>query len=254
MAEEQTPKENTKPSLAQEKRASPTLGDRIAATTMAIGTLAKDARNQHGGYNYVSVDDYYEGVAKVAASNGLSWIVREIESGDPTPTGAKGSLVVKFTYAVDLYFDDGAVSDIWRTSIFHPFAGAQTSGSAMSYADKMFMRSTFKVQTGEGDADAAAFIDDGKPVGLPPVIGIASPALPSAAPAAPEWGAEESKATLDMVATFITTAKTEPELVAFWNKNIPLWNRFEKGDKKGYMEVLNSFKTRKSQLKEASNG
>ena len=37
----------------------------------------------------------------------------------------------------------------------HPIQGAQTAGSALSYADKLFMRSAFKVVTGESDADAS---------------------------------------------------------------------------------------------------
>jgi hypothetical protein len=54
-----------------------------------------------------------------------------------------------------MFHGTGEVVPVYdRISIFHPLQGAQTSGSAASYAEKLFMRKAFKVVTGEKDADA----------------------------------------------------------------------------------------------------
>ena len=67
------------------------------------------------------------------------------------------------TYLFRLYDIDDAVFDLNGTplvgmaaaemSILHPLQGAQTTGSAASYAEKIFLRTLFKIVTGEPDAD-----------------------------------------------------------------------------------------------------
>lgn len=117
--------------------------------------LRKESVNKHGGYNYVSIDEYYENIARIALDHGLNWHLSETASALEQVETAKGfTYVVKTTYSVSIMHEDG---DYWpdytQITVWHPLQGAQTAGSSLSYADKCFMRSIFKIATGEGDAD-----------------------------------------------------------------------------------------------------
>ncbi len=126
----------------------------VVKTAREVPQLGKADRNAFAKYSYVSIDKYYEVVAKIAASNGLIWQPREIEHEVLSGVGKDGA--IKAVYAFDLYHEDGEARDNYAIfTIIHPIQGAQTAGSAMAYAEKLFMRSCFKVQTGEQDADAS---------------------------------------------------------------------------------------------------
>lgn len=111
--------------------------------------LAKADENRHGKYHYVSIDAYYEAIPSLAIAQGLAWMVRE------TRAEVVSEKAIHFSYAFDVFHKSGAcVMGMSELSILHPIQGAQTAGSAASYAEKLFMRTTFKVVTGEEDADA----------------------------------------------------------------------------------------------------
>lgn len=119
----------------------------IQAVIIALPKLEKTERNNHANYSYASIDDFYEIVAKTAAKKGLNWVGREIAHEIKGETAA-------VTFSFRLYFKDGSViDDFFQITIYHPLRGPQMSGSVASYADKVFMRQTYKVQTGEPDAD-----------------------------------------------------------------------------------------------------
>lgn len=121
----------------------------LLKTADEVGVLFKNKENKHSKYDYVAIDDFYEIVATKARSNGLSWKLVE-ENYEWF-----GEKVFVPTYKVDLIHESGiTISDFSRITVPHPLQGAQTSGSAISYAEKMFMRMAFKVVTGEEDADA----------------------------------------------------------------------------------------------------
>jgi len=123
----------------------------VIDTSLAIGQLGKDETNVFGKYKYVPIDKYYEMVAKVALEHDLTWTCKEVQAR--IEDGEK--FVLKFTFMFTLIHRSGVVvpaADI--ISIYHQFQGAQTAGSAASYAEKLFMRKLFKVVTGEEDADA----------------------------------------------------------------------------------------------------
>lgn len=126
----------------------------ILQTQSAISALPKTERNNYGNYNYATIDQYYEDVASCARKNGLTWVVSEEE----IVVGRESTL---HRYVVELQYKDGTTyPEYARLSVLHPLMGAQATGSAMSYAEKVFMRMVFKVPTGEFDADAT----DGKNV------------------------------------------------------------------------------------------
>lgn len=131
--------------------------DKIIRVSQSIGSLDKSERNPHAKYNYVPIDDFYKEVARKANAIGLSWAVREVDcvTAGSTPTRNGNQPVFRFYYEFDMFDNEGnSVPSFSKLSILHPLQGPQTSGSAMSYAEKLMMRTTFKVVTGEKDADA----------------------------------------------------------------------------------------------------
>jgi hypothetical protein len=137
------------------------VAEALAQTAEEVEPLFKGSENHFQNYKYVSIDDYYLQVPKHALRHGLTWTLREVDTGTFRMVGKKGEeTAMRFTYAVDLVHVEGHyVKEYDRITVYHPAQGAQTSGSARSYADKMFMRSAFKIATGEvelrePDADA----------------------------------------------------------------------------------------------------
>lgn len=124
----------------------------IVTAARAMPVLAKTDTNQYGGFSYVPIDRYYEVVAPVLFDHGLAFSVGEIEKPDLLGAG-KGATVVFHYECVLMHISGESIRS--RISIPHPWQGAQTSGSAMSYAAKCFLRSTFALVTGEQDADAS---------------------------------------------------------------------------------------------------
>ena len=118
-----------------------------------IGVMAKDEKNQYGGWKYAGIDQYYEKVAPIALANGIHWVVnldnyQRIRSLD----GEKEVYLIDVS--VDLYYSDGTVIIGYQHfPMESPLMGAHTTGSVVSYADKVFMRSVFKIASGEGDAE-----------------------------------------------------------------------------------------------------
>ena len=129
------------------------IAEAVLAVQMSLGTLGKEDRNQFQNYNFVSIDKYYEVVARAATQQGLSWFCQETSSEIVNFGKDKGA--IRFEFAFTMFHVSGQVVPCYdRISIYHPLQGAQTSGSAASYAEKLFMRKAFKVVTGEDDADA----------------------------------------------------------------------------------------------------
>lgn len=122
----------------------------ILAATSEMPVLHKGNFNPHAKYNYVSIDDYYSKVVPIMLKYGLSMNLSE--------TGPAFMLTDKtmlFNFSITLSHADGG-SIVSTMSVPHNMQGAQTSGSAQSYAVKCFLRSTFGLVTGEFDADAFA--------------------------------------------------------------------------------------------------
>ena len=117
-------------------------------------SLKQDSENKHGGYNYVSIDTYYEKVSKVATEAGVVWRTREL-TFDLVPNQGKGKdrTYVQSKFAFDVYYGSSSIEDYMSVTVFSPYDGPQTTGQLFSYADKVFMRVAFCVSTGEKDAD-----------------------------------------------------------------------------------------------------
>jgi hypothetical protein len=235
----------------------------ILKTINQVPSLKKADRNKHGGYNYVSIDDYYKEVATIAAANGIHWHPKEIQAPELHIISMKqAQTVAAFRYSFTISHGEESVQNYFTCTIYHPFQGAQTSGSAMSYAEKLFMRTVFKVQTGEGDADASS-IDTGlndSPSDLLGDFGFTAPkavikaaAMPQPKKAEGEWTDEQSFALVSLVKSFIDICKDEESLTEFWVKNNPQFDKMKPHDAESYMQVLNMFKAHKAVLKGSQN-
>ena len=221
----------------------------VIKTRQDVGTLGKGTLNPHGNYKYVSIDRYYETVADAASKNGLMWIIREEEIALNTNIGKTGVLQSK--YMIDMYHESGEVIEAFSVlSILHPIQGAQTIGSAMSYVDKVFMRQTFAVATGEKDIDADATnpgafdLDPPKPAPKPVAKPVEKPVdLPGEEG---DWNMVEQ-----IFIQFIPTAKTYDELKEFWNadSNTNALNHLKAGSPDQYARVVEAFKVRAKELK-----
>ncbi len=239
-------------------------------TQRECGRLAKGDFNAHGKYNFVSIDDYYEKVATIAAANGLTWIARCTEV---VPIGEKA---VKFTYSFSIMHASGAVLvDAFQHPILHPLQGAQTAGSALSYIDKAFMRHAFRVVTGEKDADSTPNTSDDwdlspapkapasssaavpPPEALRQVIHEPLPGDPDKTPTLKTPDPSTPPAQLDIIeevlVRFAPTAATAPALMGFWNKNTAAINALKGLAPDRYDRVLSAFTARRKQIEAAAN-
>lgn len=124
------------------------LAKSIVALALEIEPLKKESRNDDAKFNFVSIDEYYAKVARLAMQRGIYWAMSELHA---EPNGE----YIYTTYNVELYDTEHNLADesFCTLSVAHPFQGAQTSGSSLSYAEKAFMRTAFKIVTGEPDGD-----------------------------------------------------------------------------------------------------
>ena len=125
----------------------------LFAAAKNMPSLRKGDKNAHGGYSYVSIDDFYEKAATVVRDAGLLWIPREVHREVRTEL-RYGSVAT--TYSANLIcLANGQVwENFFTATVQHPLSGAQDAGSSLSYFEKLFLRHVFKVVTGEPDADA----------------------------------------------------------------------------------------------------
>jgi len=132
------------------------ISEAISKVMGGIDKLAKDNKNAHGGYNFVSVDDFIELVNPLCADAGLIIVQDEGETkliDTKTSTGKESTTLLQ-EYRFYLCHASGVVWDkpITRRLLIQ-ITGPQTFGAAQSYALKTFMRSLFQIPTGDKDGD-----------------------------------------------------------------------------------------------------
>jgi len=121
-----------------------------------VKRLVHDQSNDFANYRYVSIDAYYEAVRPMLNKAGIMIIPNE-EDAAISPDGK--TFKVKFSFHI--MHKDGEVWEMpIRRTVYLGYSGAQSCGSALSYAEKFVMRTLFKIPTGEYDPAA----DDGGPV------------------------------------------------------------------------------------------
>lgn len=259
-------------------RMTPNIAAAMIKISQAVPQLGKADRNAFAKYNYVSIDKYYDTIAKLSAANGISWQASEVRSSVEPDLGKDGAL--RITYSFSLYHESGdAIEEFAFFTIIHPIQGAQTAGSALSYAEKLFMRSAFKVVTGEADADASDPEDlriKEKAKEQPAVkevlkafpdaeITDVRPKSANAPDPSPEvevteridedgfnvfkHDATDFNTIAKIFARVVPTAAGEDELKRFWRNNVGIIERMEKEAPKLHAKVKDEFTKRRAALK-----
>lgn len=216
----------------------------IIEVTKRVGTLGKAAFNPHGQYKYVSIDKYYEAVGSAAADVGLTWLLVQDKFEIHPSVGKSG--MIEVGYRVNLFHESGEqIIDFSYTSVIHPIQGAQTVGSAMSYADKVFQRQLFKVATGEEDADSTNSADLGNLQGRLnksdfPLGNELEKTFPSKVE-----GYDTLEATFT---TFIPDCPNLKELMRFYHENEKAIQEMKQNAPDRHKKVMAAFTTRKQEL------
>ena len=137
----------------------------IMATMEAV---KKTTRNQHGGYMFSSTDDIYAALSRKMGELGLACFSLEdhepeIQRVETTGTDKQGNPIAKiqqwgkFTFSFVLATEDATWSDPRsRRTLFLQITGPQTFQAAQSFAEKAYLRSLFKIPSGDMDLDGLA--------------------------------------------------------------------------------------------------
>lgn len=139
----------------------PEIAKALIQVMKGIPRLTKGELNTHGRYNFASIDDFLEATRDLLAEAGLIIVQQEekVEIREQPGMGGRGDgdfskgvrawVVIEFSFW--LIHESGIVWDyrMMRTGIVNAAMGSQALGAAQSYALKQFMRSLFKIATGD---------------------------------------------------------------------------------------------------------
>ena len=145
----------------------PEIAKAVVKVMGEVKKLGKDDTNKHGGYKYVSVDQFFDQVGKLMAEAGIFVLVHEADSNiDVRETTdsygkQKASAWLSTAYDVFLVHESGVMHGPLRRHQQVSATGPQSYGASEAYVEKYFLRNLFKIPTGEADADADA--QDGLP-------------------------------------------------------------------------------------------
>ena len=121
-----------------------------------LEAVKKSNRNQHGNYMFASTDDIYAALTRKMGEVGLLCLVLEEKDVEIVRVEKEGktSQWGKFVFAFVLATKDATWTDPRnRRSLFIQITGPQTFQAANSYAEKSYLKSLFKLPTGDMDLD-----------------------------------------------------------------------------------------------------
>ena len=139
----------------------PEIAKAVIAVKKEIKALGKDQENKFARYKYVSVDKFYEVIGPLMAAVGLFVVVDEsacsVEKRETQSESGqvKSGMWLTANYDLTLFHESGVQYGPIHRTITVAATGPQAFGSGMSYVEKYFLRSLFKIPTGEEDADAS---------------------------------------------------------------------------------------------------
>jgi hypothetical protein len=142
----------------------PAIAKAVIGVMKAIGTLGKDhERDDYAAkYSYASIDDFIQHVRGHCSEAGLAIIpdeARDAETREITTSKGKPAVMWNARFAFTLIHETGEqYGPIFKSVEVH-HTGAQSSGSAQSYALKQLMRGLFLIPTGDADDPDKAGVD-----------------------------------------------------------------------------------------------
>lgn len=144
---------------AEMLKMSKEISSAVITAMQEVAMLKKGDENKFANYKYTSIDDFLEALRPKLAKAGLVVLSNEVEIVSYAVPEVKGGKEVRATfnrYVYEFYLASPKTDEVYgpiRRSVDLRFVGAQTSGQAQSYSEKMFLRSLLKVATGDKDAD-----------------------------------------------------------------------------------------------------
>lgn len=133
----------------------PSIVRAIAEIQKDMKSVTRDGKNAHGGYMFASTDAVYAALSAKMGQVGLTILTLETDPEFVTVEGAKGpQRWGKFRFTFVLATEEGTwTDDSCSRTLFLQILGPQTHMAAQSYAEKTFLRSLFKLPTGDLDLD-----------------------------------------------------------------------------------------------------
>lgn len=134
----------------------------ICRLQVTLGSVAKSNRNAHGGYNFASTDDIYAALTRKMGEVGLAVIaledhceIKRFEMKDSKSGEMKMVQWAHLEFSFVLATEDATWTDKRaRRTLYIQVTGPQTFQAAQSYAEKAYLRSLFKIPTGDLDLDS----------------------------------------------------------------------------------------------------
>jgi len=130
----------------------------IAAVMSSLEAVKKSNKNTHGGYNFASTDDIYAAITKKMGD--IGFVVIGLEEAPPeiksvVSKDGKPSQWMRISHLFVLATKDATWTDRrCRRTLTLQITGPQSFQAAQSYNEKAFLRSLFKIPTGDMDLDA----------------------------------------------------------------------------------------------------
>lgn len=135
----------------------------ICKVQTTLEAVKKSQRNAHGGYNFASTDDIYAALTRKMGEVGLSCLSLEDRCEIKRMEGKDGKPVqwahMEFSFVL------ATAQATWsdpraKRTLYLLVTGPQTFQAAQSYAEKAFLRSMFKLATGDMDLDSMPQADN----------------------------------------------------------------------------------------------
>lgn len=140
----------------------------FAAVVKAMGQmkrLAKDSRNDEQKYDFASIDDFLAMTGPIMAESGLFILMNESEIEPFERQGKYGiSFWLRVKFSMTVFHESGEHLPPVTRTVEVIRTGAQSFGSAQSYALKQFQRALFNIPTGDKDDADFAEKGEGQPV------------------------------------------------------------------------------------------
>lgn len=129
----------------------------LAAAMSDVKRLSKDSRNVEQKYSFASVDDFLSMTGPICAAHGLIVCMDEDEVVEFERQGKYGTTFwLRIRFVVTVCHVSGECLPPSRRTVEVIRTGAQSFGSAQSYALKQFLRALLQIPTGDKeDADYA---------------------------------------------------------------------------------------------------
>lgn len=149
---------------AQNHTFPPAIAKAVVEVMKGLGTLGKEQKRDDYGakYEYASIDDFIQHVRGHCAEAGLAIIpdeARDAETREITDSKGKSAVMWSARFGFTLIHESGESYGPIFKGVDVRHTGAQSAGTAQSYALKQLMRGLFLIPTGDADDPDKSGVD-----------------------------------------------------------------------------------------------